>query len=236
MNTAWHAKSPDEVIEALDARREGLSAADARARLERYGPNQLPEASGPSAAQLLLDQVRTPLMWALLAAGGLALALGEITDGLVVLAVVVLNALIGFAQEYRAGQAIAALAELVAEPARVRRDGAWIEIPAHEVVPGDVIDVAQGDRVAADVRLLDTAALRAQEAALTGESEPVDKTVAPVSAAAPLAERRSVLYAGTVVASGSGRGVTVATGTNTELGQISTAARRGETARDAAHA
>ena len=102
-----------------------------------------------------------------------------------VLAVVVLNALIGFAQEYRAGRAIAALAELVAEPARVRRDGAWVEIPAEQVVPGDLLEVAQGDRVAADLRLLDAAALRAQEAALTGESEPVDKGVAAVAADAP---------------------------------------------------
>ena len=90
-----------------------------------------------------------------------------------------LNALIGFAQEYRAGRAIAALAELVAEPARVRRDGAWVEIPAEEVVPGDLMEVAQGDRVAADLRLLGAAALRAQEAALTGESEPVEKGSEP---------------------------------------------------------
>jgi P-type E1-E2 ATPase len=123
-----------------------------------------------------------------------------------VLAVVVLNALIGFAQEYRAGRAIAALAELVAEPARVRRDGAWVEIAAEQVLPGDLLEVAQGDRVAADLRLLDATALRAQEAALTGESEPVEKAVAAVAADAPLAERRSLLDAGTVVAAGSGRG------------------------------
>ena len=103
----------------------------------------------------------------------------------------------------------------------MRRDGAWVEIPAEQVVPGDLLEVAQGDRVAADVRLLDAAALRAQEAALTGESEPVDKGVRR-SRPAPLAERRSLLYAGTVVAAGSGRGVTVATGTDTELGRIST--------------
>jgi calcium-translocating P-type ATPase len=210
------------VATELEAGADGLTSADAEARLERFGPNQLPEAEGPSAARLLLDQVRTPLMWALLASGGLALALGELEDGLVVLAVVVLNALIGFAQEYRAGRAIAALAELVVEPARVRRDGAWIEIPARRVVPGDLLEVAQGDRVAADVRLLDATALRAQEAALTGESEPVDKGVPPVAEDAPLAERHSLLYAGTVVAAGSGRGVTVATGTSTELGRIST--------------
>jgi calcium-translocating P-type ATPase len=218
----WHATAAHDVAAALEAGSAGLTSADAEARLERFGPNQLPEAEGPSAARLLLDQVRTPLMWALLASGGLALALGELEDGLVVLAVVVLNALIGVAQEYRAGRAIAALAELVAEPARVRRDGAWIEISADRVVPGDLLEVAQGDRVAADVRLIGATALRAQEAALTGESEPVDKGVPPVAEDSPLAERHSLLYAGTVVAAGSGRGVTVATGTNTELGRIST--------------
>ncbi len=222
VNTPWHATPEGDVVTALETRPEGLTSAAARERLDRYGLNRLPEAEGPSAASLLLDQVRTPLMWALLAAGALALALGEIEDGVVVLAVVVLNALIGFGQEYRAGRAIAALAELVAEPARVRRDGTWIEIPAEQVVPGDLVEVAQGDRVAADLRLLDTAALRAQEAALTGESEPVDKDVTPVAADAPLAERHSLLFAGTVVAAGSGRGVTVATGTETELGRIST--------------
>jgi calcium-translocating P-type ATPase len=216
----WHAQPGAEVIAALDAGSDGLTSAEAQARLGRYGPNRLPEAEGPSAARLLLDQIATPLMWALLASGGLALALGELEDGLVVLAVVILNALIGFAQEYRAGRAIAALAELVVEPARVRRDGAWVEIPVEQVVPGDLLEVASGDRVAADLRLLDAAALRAHEAALTGESEPVDKGVAAVAADAPLAERRSLLYAGTVVAAGSGRGVTVATGLHTELGRI----------------
>ena len=218
----WHATPATEVASELGAGTDGLTGDDARMRLERFGPNRLPEASGPSAFELLLDQFRTPLIWALLAAGGLALALGELEDGLVVLAVVVLNALIGFAQEYRAGQAIAALADLVAEPARVRRDGGWVEIAAEDVVPGDLLEVAQGDRVAADVRLLDATALRAEEAALTGESEPVAKSTEPVADEAPLAERHSLLYAGTVVASGSGRGITVATGTNTELGRIST--------------
>jgi calcium-translocating P-type ATPase len=217
----WHSEPAPEVIGALDTGPDGLSSAAARSRLARYGPNRLPVATGPSAARLLLDQVRTPLMWALLAAGALALALGEIEDGLVVLAVVALNAVISFAQEYRAGRAIAALAEMVADPARVRRDGAWLEIPADEVVPGDVLEVAQGERVAADLRLLEATALRAQESALTGESEPVAKDVAPVAADAPLAERRSLVYAGTVIAAGSGRGVTVATGTGTELGRIS---------------
>ena len=127
---AWHATPAKDVMRALESAQDGLSSADAEARLRRFGPNALPEAAGPSAARLLVDQFRTPLIWTLLAASALALALGEVDDGLVVLAVVVLNACIGFVQEFRAGRAIAALAELVAEPARVRRDGAWVEIPA----------------------------------------------------------------------------------------------------------
>jgi Ca2+-transporting ATPase len=218
----WHASSRTDALAPGGSTRLGLCGAGPRARLARDGLNRLPSTAGPSAGRLLLDQVRTPLIGALVIAGALALALGEVEDGIVVLAVVALNALIGFAQEYRAGRAIAALAELVAEPARVRRDGAWIEIPAEQVVAGDVLDVAQGDRVAADLRVLEAASLRAEEAALTGESEPVSKRVEPVPPDAPLAERSSVLYAGTVVATGSGRGVAVATGAATELGRIST--------------
>jgi calcium-translocating P-type ATPase len=217
----WHASSRADVLAELGSGGDGLTAQEARARLATAGPNCLPEATGPSAAHLLLAQVRSPLILALVAAGALALALGEWEDGAVVLAVVALNTLIGFAQDYRAGRAIAALSALVAEPARVRRDGAWTAVPAEEVVTGDLLEVAQGDRVVADLRILDAAALRAEEAPLTGESEPVDKSVAAVPVVAPLAERSSLLYAGTLVAAGSGRGVAVATGVDTELGRIS---------------
>ena len=160
-------------------------------------------------------------MYALVASAAVAFAFGELEDGLVVLAVVVLNALIGFGQEFRAGRAIAGLAELVAEPARVRREGAWVELPADELVPGDVVAVAEGERVSADLRLLETQGLRTQEAALTGESTPVDKRPDPVPPSTPLAERQSLLHAGTLVAAGTGQGVAVATGSSTEVGRIS---------------
>ena len=127
----WHDQSAADVLAALDAGPEGLTAAEAQARLARYGPNRLPEAGAPPPPGCCSSRCDAADV-ALLAAGAVAMALGEVEDGLVVLAVVVLNALIGFAQEYRAGRAIAALAELVAEPARVRRDGAWVEIPAEE--------------------------------------------------------------------------------------------------------
>jgi calcium-translocating P-type ATPase len=217
----WHAASQERVLAHLDATASGLTSAQAAERLARAGANQLPQSAGPSASALLVGQLRTPLMGALIAAGVAALALGELEDGIVVLAVVTLNALIGFFQEYRAGRAIAALSHMVAEPATVRRDGVWTRIPADRLVPGDIVEVAQGDRVAADLRLLGASALRAQEAALTGESEPVDKAPDPVVAGAPLAERRSMLFAGTLVAAGSGHGVAVATGPGTELGHVS---------------
>jgi P-type E1-E2 ATPase len=149
-------------------------------------------------------QVASPLMYALLASAAVAIALGELEDGLVVLAVVILNALIGFVQELRAGRAIAAVVELVAEPATVQRDGRWLRVPADKVVPGDLVALAPGDRVPADVRLLHAGALRTQERALTGESAPVAKDADPVATRTPLAERRSVAFAGTTVAAASG--------------------------------
>ena len=218
---AWHAEPEQAVLERLGTDGEGLTSEEAQRRLDRSGPNLLPEASGPSALVVLLRQVASPLMWALLLSSAVAIMLGQLEDGLVVLAVVVLNALIGFAQELRAGRAIAALAEMVAEPARVLRDGRWSELPAADVVrrrPGRRGAGRQG-------------AGRRARAARHGAANPgggADRRVgaggqaaAPVASGAPLAERRSVLYAGTVVAAGSGEGVVIATGTDTELGRIS---------------
>ena len=220
-NRNWHARSGEDALDALESRSAGLSEEEARARLAAHGPNRLPQAAGPSVAGLLLAQVRSPLIYALLLSAAVAAAFGELEDAAVVLAVVVLNTIIGFLQEYRAGRAIAALADLVAEPALVRRDDAWVQVPAELVVPGDVMSVAQGDRVSADVRLLHAERLRTQEAVLTGESAPVDKQPAAAPSEAPLAERHSMLHAGTVVAAGTGLGVAVATGSETQVGKIS---------------
>jgi calcium-translocating P-type ATPase len=217
----WHARTEADVLRGLDTSVEGLSWDEARSRLVRNGPNRLPATQGPSALALLAEQVTSPLMYALVTSAAVALLVGEVEDGVVVLAVVVLNAVIGFGQEFRAGRAIAALSELVAEPARVRREGDWVELPAEEVVPGDVVAVGEGERISADVRLLETHGLRTQEAALTGESTSVDKWPAPVAASTPVAERQNVVHAGTLVAAGTGHGVAVATGASTELGRIS---------------
>jgi hypothetical protein len=147
----WHAQRRETVLERLDVSGEGLTSDEAHERLARHGPNELPAARSPSLLALALGELTSPLMYALVAAGVLAIVLGELEDGLVVLAVVALNTAIGTVQEYRAGQAIAALGELVAEPARVRRDGRWLEVPAADVVPGDVVGLVEGQRVPADV-------------------------------------------------------------------------------------
>ena len=217
----WHAQPEREIVRTLGSGGEGLTEEEARSRLARHGPNRLPATKQPSIAELVLRQVRNPLVYALLASAAAAMAFGEVEDGAVVLAVVVLNTLIGFVQEFRAGRAIAALTELVAEPATVLRDGSWRELTAEEVVPGDLVSVTQGDRVVADVRLLHAEGLRAQEAALTGESAPVDKRPTQLPPSASLAERRNLLHAGTLVVAGSGRGVAFATGSATELGRVS---------------
>ena len=218
---AWHAVSADEALARLGSHPGGLTSAEAERRLRHHGPNRLTRQEGPSAWAVLARQLASPLIYALLISAGIALALGDVADGAVVLGVVVLNAVIGFVQEYRAGRAIRALARLVSEPARVRRDGRWTNAPAEDLVPGDVVAVEAGVRVAADLRVLQAHGLRADESALTGESVPVDKDPVAVEPHAELGERRSMLHGGTIVTSGAAEAVVVETGDRTELGRIS---------------
>ena len=217
----WHAISGDGVLAQLSSHPQGLSTAEAQRRLVEHGPNELTRQQGPSAWAVLIRQFTSPLIYGLLISAAVAFALGKIPDGSVVLGVVVLNALIGFAQEYRAGKAIQALAQLVSEPATVRRDGQWTQAPAEHLVPGDVVSVDAGARVVADLRILQAHGLRADESALTGESVPVDKVAEPVDPVTQLAERRSLLHGGTLVTAGSAEAVVVKTGDRTELGRIS---------------
>ena len=219
-SVAWHAEPADEVLARLGSGPGGLTTAEAARRLADHGPNTLTRRAGPSAWRVLGRQFTSPLIYALLASVVVAAALGDLPDAGVVLGVVVLNALIGFAQEYRAGRTIRALARLVAEPATVRRDGRWVLAGAELLVPGDVVAVEAGARVAADLRILRAQGLRADEAALTGESVPVDKTSEPVDAGAETARRHSLLHGGTLVSAGSGEAVVVATGDRTEIGRI----------------
>lgn len=217
----WHALEPDRVLGELTSRETGLDAAEAAARLAEYGPNVLPKNRGPGVPELLWRQLNNPLIYVLLGATALSLALGKTVDALVVLGAVVLNTVIGFLQEYRAGRAIEALVGMVPETATVRRGGETRQIDAADLVPGDIVTLGSGDKVPADMRLLRVRSLRVEEAPLTGESVPVEKTVDAVEADAGLGDRLGMAYGGTLVTYGTGTAVVVGTGARTELGRIS---------------
>ncbi|TQM36927.1 cation-translocating P-type ATPase [Pseudonocardia cypriaca] len=217
----WYASTGEDVLARLSSDRRGLSADEAARRLAEHGPNRLTRRQGPSAWAVLARQFASPLIYALLIAAVVAFAVGDLADGAVVLGVVVLNALIGFVQEYRAGRAIQALAQLVSEPATVLRDERWTQVDAADLVPGDVVSVVAGARVAADLRVLQAHGLRVDESTLTGESVPVDKSAAPVGRGAELGERRSMLHGGSLVTAGAAVAAVVETGDRTELGRIS---------------
>jgi P-type Ca2+ transporter type 2C len=192
----------------------GLSSAEASTRLSRYGPNELPRAQTTPLWRLIAGQLRDPLIVVLIVAAALTLATGDWTDAGVILLVIVVNTSVGVAQEVKAGQAIAALSELTAPSARVLRDGEQRQIPASEVVPGDVLVLAEGDIVPADAVVTDAAALLVDESSLTGESVPVDK------AAADGGGQGDVVSAGTVVVRGRGVAVVTATGRASSMGRV----------------
>ena len=227
-----HALDPQRVLALLgsDAQR-GLSEAEAARRLKSHGPNALPEAPPPPWWRSLLRQFASPLIYLLFVAAALAAGLGHWGDAGVILIVVVVNALIGHFQEGRAERSMAALRRLSALRVRVLRDGAEHVIEGAQLVPGDLILVAAGDAMAADARLIQQAQLQMAEAALTGESVPVAKSVAAVPEAAGLGDRHSMLYSGTHATAGRARAVVVATGADTEVGRI---AGLTETAREPA--
>lgn len=224
----WHAFPAAEVRARLDVGPAGLGDDEARARLHRVGPNRLPVAPRRPAWRRLLEQFQSVLIQVLLVAAAVTALLGDHVDSIVILAVVLINAVIGFFQEGKAESAMEALSKMLALKARVLRDGRWQTIDAEQLVPGDHVALKTGDRVPADLRLVEAHGLRAEEAALTGESLPVSKQVDPVAADAMLADRRSMAYAGTWVAGGQGVGVVVATGRATELGRISDLVRHVE--------
>lgn len=217
----WHALEATDVARVVASNPStGLSSAEVQRRLADVGPNALSEPRRRSLALVLLRQFKSPLIYLLLVAGGIAFALGHVTDSVVIVAVVVLNAIIGAVQEGRAERSLLALRKLAGQRARVLRNATERVIEAREVVPGDVLVLESGDAVAADARLLDRAALQISEAALTGESMPIPKEVTPLDAATPIADRKNMVYAGTHVTTGRARAVVVATGTRTEIGRI----------------
>jgi Ca2+-transporting ATPase len=221
MDKGWHAKPIAEIVAELrtDPAR-GLSPEETAVRLQREGPNRIREAQGSSPFIVLLRQFRSLIIWILIAAAGISIVLGERLDSAVIIAIVILNALLGFAQEYRAERAAAALAKLTAPQARVIRGGQARLMPAAEIVRGDLLLLGEGDLVAADARLVEAAMMRLNEAPLTGESVPVEKQAGECSPDTALADRRNMLFLGTSVVGGSGRALVVATGMNTEVGHI----------------
>lgn len=219
--TRWHALPADAVFEQLDTRSEGLSDTEAGDRLARYGPNHLPRSVGRSAWRRLLSQFNNILIYVLLAAAGVTTTLGHFADAGVIIGVVVINALIGFIQEGKAEKALDSIRELLSHQATVLRDGRRATVPAEELVPGDIVMVRSGDKIPADLRLFRTRNLQVEEASLTGESMPVEKSTAAVGDDALLGDRTSMAFSSTLVTFGQGSGVVVATGLDTEIGRIS---------------
>ncbi|TSE36253.1 cation-translocating P-type ATPase [Tepidimonas charontis] len=216
----WHALPPDATLEHLGSHARGLSAADAAARLLQHGENRLREAPPMPLWRRVLRQFDNLLIWVLLVAAAITVAIDHVVDAAVIVAVVLLNVTIGLVQEGKAERALAAIRRLLAPQAHVWRDGHLLALDAAHLVPGDVIQVNAGDNLPADVRWLSTHELQIDESALTGESVPVSKHPAAVAADAALGDRRSMGYAGTLATAGQGVGVVVATGMATEVGRI----------------
>ena len=224
-----HAMATDDVLSALGADQSGLTEAEAAERLVQHGPNRLPAPPGRSPILRFLSHFHNVLIYVLLGAAVITTSLGHLVDTAVILAVVIANAMIGFIQEGRAEQAMEAIRQMIAPRTPVLRDGTRRSIDSAEAVPGDIVLLEAGDKIPADLRLIEAAGLRVEEAILTGESVPVEKSPEPVVADAPLGDRSCMAFSGTLVAGGAGRGVIVATGVETEIGHISGMLSRVET-------
>jgi Ca2+-transporting ATPase len=209
-----------EAPTGIVATRDGLSTSEARARLLVAGPNEIRREQGVKPWAILAGQLKGAMIWLLLGAAAISAALGERLDAIAILAIVILNALVGFFQEFRSERAVLALRSMTAPRARVRRDGHAVIVAAAEIVPGDLLLLEAGDVTAADAHLIEAHALSAVEASLTGESVPSEKSATPVSQDAPLAERSDHVFMGTSIATGTGIAEVVATGMQTELGKI----------------
>ncbi len=217
---AWHSASIESVLSQLGSTIAGISGQEAQDRLKKEGRNVLPQKKRTSSWSTFFRQFRSPLIYILLFAAILAFAMGKRTDAAVILAVLFVNAIIGAVQENRAEKSMEALRRLSKMIVRVLRDSTEVVIEAEELVPGDVLLLSPGDAVTADARVIEASALEAAEAAITGESLPVSKSVESVPIETPLAERRNIVYAGTHISAGRGRAVVVKTGPRTELGAI----------------
>ena len=219
--SAWHAITVNEVLKRLTTSTEkGLDVSEASTRLQKYGPNRLPEGKKRGPFMRFLAQLNNILVYVLLGAGFVKLMLGLWLDAGIIFGVVLLNALLGFIQEGKAEKALDSIRNMLSAEARTTRGGETRMIPADELVPGDIVLLESGDKVPADLRLADAKNLRTEEAALTGESVPAEKTTDPVAEKSTVGDRDSMAFSGTMVVSGRATGVVVATGSETELGRI----------------
>lgn len=217
----WHTQTPEQILASLKSQADGLSTEESTLRLTQYGPNELVDKGIKSPWSILKEQLTSVMVLILLAAAGLSAILADYQDALVILAIVVFFVSLGVFQEYQAEKAIAALKSLAVPAVRVRRNRQQLQIPAPELVPGDILLLEAGDQVPADARILVSHSLKVQEAALTGESEAVQKQVeALADEHAPLGDRLNLLYMGTNISYGRGEAVVVSTGMQTELGHI----------------
>ena len=217
----WHRLSIPEVFEMLGTDAQGLSAAEAEKKLLQIGPNQLQEGKKKTIAGILLAQFKDVMILILLAAAIISGFIGDITDTIVILVIVILNAIIGFIQEYRAEKAMQALKQMAITEAKVLRDAITTWLPATELVPGDIVMLEAGNAVPADIRIIESINLKIEEAALTGESQAVDKITFPLEADnLPIGDRKNIAFKGTFVNYGRGTGIVIATGMQTELGRI----------------
>ena len=224
-NKKWHNMEVAEALRELGSAPGGLSTAEAQKRLAQYGPNQLVEKRKTPAWVLLLEQFKSFLIIILLIAAIISAVMalageGDLWDPILILVIVLFAAILGFVQEYRSGKAMEALKRMTAPMAAVMRDGEEKEVPATEVVPGDVVVLRTGDRVPADARLIDASNTRADEAALTGESTAVDKSTAPVPGDVPVGDRKNAVHMGTTIVYGRGTGLVTGTGMTTEFGRV----------------
>ena len=226
----WYQSDVETALRELQSSREaGLSTAEAGERIKKYGYNELVERGGRSPWRILWEQLTATMVLILIAAAVISGALGKWQEAVAILAIVILFALLGFVQEYRAERAMAALKKLAVPLVRARRDGSVLELPARDLVPGDIILLEAGNIVPADIRILESANLRIQEAALTGESDAVEKHIQPLEKSdPPLGDRRNMGYMGTTVTYGRGVGMVTATGMQTELGNIANLLQQGE--------
>ncbi len=219
----WHCKSIEDTFQTLGSSKQGLSIEEVRNRLLSYGPNKIKEVKKRTVLGMVLDQFKDFMILVLIAAAIVSGIIGEPKDTVAILVIVILNAVIGFVQEYRAEKAIEALKMMAAQVATVIRDGEPTSISAHEIVPGDIVLLEAGNIAPADIRLIEVAHLKIDESSLTGESVPVEKHTNPLQdKMMPLGDRKNIAYKGTIISYGRANGVVVSTGMNTEFGKIAT--------------